>query len=87
MLPDVPDPLLRIRPNRLQKCHYPFRLTRQASLPSLNKEKTTNLSASNQSNPVRRSTVVARSPSSAKEVILSWVQERTNTYSVSSILE
>merc|ERR1711953_883347 len=56
------------------------RLTRQASLPSLNKEKTTNLSASNQSNPVRRSTVVARSPSSAKEVILSWVQERTNTY-------
>jgi hypothetical protein len=29
---------------------------------------------------LRRSTVVARSPSSAKEVILSWVQERTNTY-------
>jgi len=60
--------------------HSTPRLTRQASLPSLNKEKTTNLSASNQSNPVRRSTVVARSPSSAKEVILSWVQERTNTY-------
>jgi len=60
--------------------HSTPRLTRQASLPSLNREKTTNLSASNQSNPVRRSTVVARSPSSAKEVILSWVQERTNTY-------
>merc|ERR1711936_335037 len=29
---------------------------------------------------LRRSTVVARSPSSAKEVILPWVQERTNTY-------
>ena len=27
--------------------------------------------------------MVARSPSSAKEVILSWVQERTNTYPVS----
>lgn len=55
------------------------RLTRQASLPSLNKD-ANSISVQSQNNAVRRSTVVARSPSSAKEVILSWVQERTNTY-------
>lgn len=60
------------------------RLTRQASLPSL-KERQDSTKSSKQiptSNPScsRRSTVVARSPSSAKEVILAWVQERTNRY-------
>jgi len=63
------------------------RLTRQASLPSLNK-KVGGPPSAVQAKPenngggsgLRRSTVVARSPSSAKEVILSWVQERTNTY-------
>lgn len=65
------------------------RLTRQASLPSLNEKKVsapppTGKQSSAPGGPsgggLRRSTVVARSPSSAKEVILSWVQERTNTY-------
>merc|ERR1712062_196914 len=82
-LPQTPSPTqsgVNSQNNTKSVDHSTPRLTRQASLPSLNKEKTTNLSASNQSNPVRRSTVVARSPSSAKEVILSWVQERTNTY-------
>lgn len=64
------------------------RLTRQASLPSLNEK---NVSApppvsssqkeGGNGGGLRRSTVVARSPSSAKEVILTWVQERTNTSS------
>jgi len=67
------------------------RLTRQASLPSLNEKKVsapppsstpggTLGGNSGHGGGLRRSTVVARSPSSAKEVILSWVQERTNTY-------
>lgn len=63
------------------------RMTRQASLPSLNEKKVSapapNSLGHNMAAPgggLRRSTVVARSPSSAKEVILSWVQERTNTY-------
>ena len=68
-----------------------LRLTRQASLPSLNEKKVsapppTGKQSSAPGGPsgggLRRSTVVARSPSSAKEVILSWVQERTNTYPV-----
>lgn len=70
------------------------RLTRQASLPSLNEKKAsapapasagggTNLQSTNSpGGGLRRATVVARSPSSAKEVILTWVQERTNTYPV-----
>jgi len=63
----------------------PNRLTRQASLPSLNDKKVKAPSSpkpdnTGAGNGLRRSTVVARSPSSAKEVILSWVQERTNTY-------
>jgi len=69
----------------------PSRLTRQASLPSLNEKKVsapppsstpggTLGGNSGHGGGLRRSTVVARSPSSAKEVILSWVQERTNTY-------
>lgn len=64
------------------------RLTRQASLPSLNDQKVKAPAPVGQQKAdgngggggLRRSTVVARSPSSAKEVILSWVQERTNTY-------
>jgi len=67
------------------------RLTRQASLPSLNDKKVKAPPPVCQAKPdsggcgnvgggIRRSTVVARSPSSAKEVILAWVQERTNTY-------
>jgi len=71
----------------------PSRLSRQNSLPSLNERKvsapppSTSHSGSTlggggngNGGGLRRSTVVARSPSSAKEVILSWVQERTNTY-------
>ena len=71
------------------------RLSRQNSLPSLNERKvsapppSTSHSGSTlggggtgNGGGLRRSTVVARSPSSAKEVILSWVQERTNTYPV-----
>merc|ERR1712088_1200276 len=76
------------------------RLTRQASLPSLNDKKsgagTPPVSAhspnSNTNNGLQRSfgggggssgrsSVVARSPSSAKEVILTWIQERTKNYS------
>lgn len=75
------------------------RLTRQASLPSLNEKKVsapapsiggaaTNLQSTNSSGGgLRRATVVARSPSSAKEVILTWVQERTNTYPVNLCFE
>jgi hypothetical protein len=61
------------------------RLTRQNSLPSLNERKvsappptTPNSLPAPSGGGLRRPTVVARSPSSAKEVILSWVQERTN---------
>ena len=74
---------------------YCSRLSRQNSLPSLNERKvsapppSTSHSGSTlggggtgNGGGLRRSTVVARSPSSAKEVILSWVQERTNTYPV-----
>lgn len=65
------------------------RLTRQASLPSLNDKKAATVSAPppKSNNGLHRSTggsggfVVARSPSSAKEVILTWVQERTKNYS------
>jgi len=64
------------------------RLTRQNSLPSLNERKVSapppstspSILSVGSGGGVRRSTVVARSPSSAKEVILSWVQERVNTY-------
>ena len=69
------------------------RLTRQASLPSLNDKKAATVSAPppKSNNGLHRSGntggsggfVVARSPSSAKEVILTWVQERTKNYSVS----
>jgi len=72
----------------------PSRLSRQNSLPSLNERKVSAPPPTTSTSPstlgggagngngggLRRSTVVARSPSSAKEVILSWVQERTNTY-------
>jgi len=63
------------------------RLTRQNSLPSLNERKVSapppstpnTLGGANPSGGgLRRSTVVARSPSSAKEVILSWVQDKLN---------
>lgn len=72
------------------------RLTRQASLPSLNDKKTGGAStpvsthSPNSNNGLQRSfgggssgrsSVVARSPSSAKEVILTWIQERTKNYS------
>jgi len=62
-------------------------LTRQNSLPSLNERKvsapppsTSNTlgGVGNSGGGLRRSTVVARSPSSAKEVILSWVQDKIN---------
>ena len=64
-----------------------LRLTRQNSLPSLNERKVSapppstpnTLGGANPSGGgPRRSTVVARSPSSAKEVILSWVQDKLN---------
>lgn len=76
------------------------RLTRQASLPSLNDKKTGGAStpvsahSPNSNNGLQRSfgggssgrsSVVARSPSSAKEVILTWIQERTKNYSNISV--
>lgn len=58
------------------------RLTRQASLPSLNDKKVAVSAPPPKSNGLQRgSGVVARTPSSAKEVILAWVQERTKNYS------
>ena len=75
---------LQFKRDGFTQLSFDCRLTRQASLPSLNKD-ANSISVQSQNNAVRRSTVVARSPSSAKEVILSWVQERTNTYPVSKL--
>lgn len=77
--------------------HSSSRLTRQASLPSLNDKQAAGTPVSahspNSNNGLQRSfggssgrsSVVARSPSSAKEVILTWIQERTKNYSNISV--
>ena len=69
------------------------RLTRQASLPSVcangprsapppidQQQQTGNSTTGN--SPTQKRSVMSRSPSSAKELLLMWAQQRTNSYSV-----